>query len=77
MQEVIASSQVDEDRGMPQNSVLHAAGSLASWGEHLDILGNEHHVSAVLREVGFESVAVHRQPHHICNCYFVASKARG
>jgi SAM-dependent methyltransferase len=74
MQEVLVSSKVGERFGLPQDSPLVYAESLAEMHEGRGSPRGEQEVRSLLLESGFESVAVHRLPHHIYNCYFVATK---
>jgi 2-polyprenyl-3-methyl-5-hydroxy-6-metoxy-1,4-benzoquinol methylase len=76
MQEVAALSHVDAHIGLGDDSALLAAASLAAPNQEANVPGGVHGVITLLLEPGFESVAVHHLPHHIYNCFFVATKAR-
>ena len=74
MQELAASSHVTDRFGLPRDSLLHAVESLAETDEDKTALGGEQQATRSLLEASFESLVVHRLPHHIYNCYFVATK---
>lgn len=74
MQELAASSHVTDRFGLPQDSLLHTLESLAETDEDRTALGGEQKATRSLLEASFESLVVHRLPHHIYNCYFVATK---
>lgn len=74
MQEVAASGKVSERFGLPQDSPLVYVESLAEIDESGGVFRGVKAVRSLLLESGFESVAVHRIPRHIHNCYFVATK---
>jgi SAM-dependent methyltransferase len=76
MQEVAGSSPLDESLGLPSDSLLHLAGSLAAIDAPPGALGGEQKLRGTLLEIGFENVVVRRLPHHMTNCYFVATKGR-
>jgi SAM-dependent methyltransferase len=74
MQEVVALSRVDESLGLPPDSPLCTAASLAETPGGVGALTSEHDVRTLLREAGFENVIVRRMGHHIYNCYFIATR---
>jgi hypothetical protein len=77
MQEVAATRHVDESLGIPKDSALWTAKSLAEEKEERsDALTGEEQVRRLLLAAGFESVELHRLPHHVYNCYFVATRGR-
>jgi SAM-dependent methyltransferase len=75
MQEVAISEHVDESRGLPEGSPLYTVGALAQMDDQPGGLRSEEKARALLEEAGFDNVVVHRLPHHIYNCYFIATRS--
>lgn len=76
MQEISASSRDADDLSLPEDSPLRSAHSLAAAGQGTELLKSEQQLRNLLLEIGFERVVMHRLPHHIYNCYFIATKGR-
>jgi SAM-dependent methyltransferase len=76
MQEGAALSHPEQTLGLPHDSPLVAAASLAETdtGEHAPAPAGVQGVIGLLLESGFDSAAAHQLPHHLYNCVFVATK---
>ena len=83
MQEVAVSKEVDESFGLPADSPLYTVTSMQRMAEGLaegnEVSGafrSEQGLKSLLLAAGFDSVTTRRLPHHVYNCYFIATKSR-
>jgi SAM-dependent methyltransferase len=81
MQDIAGSSHVHENMNLPLAPMLYAIScmhcmtvSLASGGDGLGTMWGEDTALAMLADAGFGSVDVHRLPHDVMNCFYVARR---
>lgn len=79
MQDINASSHLEQNLAHPVGAFLYTVScmhcmtvSLAQGGAGLGTCWGEELACQMLRDAGFEEIAVHRLPHDIQNSYFVA-----
>jgi SAM-dependent methyltransferase len=84
MQEVAVSKEVDESFGLPADSPLYTLTSMQRIAEGLEngnevsrAFRSEEGLKSLLLAAGFDSVTIRRLPHHVYNCYFIATRSRG
>jgi SAM-dependent methyltransferase len=80
MQEVAVSKEIDESFGLPADAPLYSITSMqrmAEGNERSDALGSEQGLRSLLLEAGFDTATTRRLPHHVYNCYFIATKRSG
>jgi 2-polyprenyl-3-methyl-5-hydroxy-6-metoxy-1,4-benzoquinol methylase len=84
MQEISVSKEVDESFDLPADSPLYTLTSLQRMAEGREE-GNgrsgtsmsEQELRNLLLAAGFDAATTRRFPHHVYNCYFIATKRSG